>query len=663
MGWPSQLSYIKKINSYWDKFVSSGSSEGIDVRPDILQSWQRSYQNGVAHLRLEAPTELSPDQLEQERQANTHLIAAAIPILDDLAQLLHGSGQVLLLTNARTTIIEMRADSLGFKRATELNLKPGSNISEASRGTTAPGLATLEHRPFTVFAAEHYCEAPKKWSCTSAPILPAVGQTLQGTLTLAGRYMIPHNHSPGLILSAARVIEERLLQQYWQYRSEVLLAYTESSLRMRADLIVATDHYGNVLEASTYHHPLLLEHQASLSMIPEVQVGIQRLLNNPDLARSQMDRVEAPLVKRKYQLTYRSIIKNSTFYGLLLFAHSSSDHRSNQRSVSTSLGKPLSNQHPAGNMPPAHALVGSAPAFQHALNLALRAATSNAVILLEGETGAGKEGFARAIHHASSQQYGPFVAVNCGAIPKELIASELFGYAPGAFTGASQQGHSGKFEAANGGTLFLDEVSELPLEMQTYLLRVLQEREVIRLGSHQPTPVNIRLVSATQRNLAQCVAEGYFREDLYYRLNIIEIKIPSLRERPEDLPYLIMHFLNTFGCPNLSIQEETLHALQSYAWPGNVRELMNVVERSTVLGPDIDAVFLEYVQSRTTAVAAKTESPQQDLFNGDRIAQTLAVHDGNVTLAARKLGVARSTIYRYLKENQLTLNRHLQSPD
>jgi transcriptional regulator of acetoin/glycerol metabolism len=660
MGWSNQLSHIKKINSDWGKFITSGDMEGVQVRPHILRSWQRCYTSGVSPMRWEAPTELNPAQLKEELQCNWSLVEAASPILKELGQHLNGTGQILILTNARATIIDVVGDQLAFKRAAGVNLQPGSNISETSHGTNAPGLAIAERQPLTVFASEHYCEGPKEWSCTSAPILYAIGQKIQGTLTLSGRYMVPNDHSSGLIISATRVIEERLFQQYLQRRSEVLMAYTESILRIKADLIAALDHNGSLLEVSSYQHPLLAIDSSAPAMIPDLQTCIQRILSNPMLACTQMDRIELPDHQR-YTLTYRAIFKNQTFYGLLLFAHTAAPRRPTRHSSGKSDGALVSGEAPGSlDNAPFHRLVGSSPTFKQALELAMRSAVSKAAVLIQGETGVGKEGFAQAIHQASSRSQGAFVAVNCGAIPKELIASELFGYAPGSFTGALAGGSSGKFESAHNGTIFLDEVSELPLDMQPYLLRVLQEKEITRLGTHKPIPIDTRVISATQCDLQQLVAKGRFRQDLYYRLNIVEIKVPPLRERPEDFPHLIIHFLDTFGLSGTPIREETLQALITYHWPGNVRELMNLIERASVLSQDADALLLEYVQSRLATGCPTPDSvnqPEQTALT-DRIAQTLAHCSGNVSLAAKELGIGRSTIYRHLKEKRLILDRN-----
>jgi len=227
-------------------------------------------------------------------------------------------------------------------------------------------------------------------------------------------------------------------------------------------------------------------------------------------------------------------------------------------------------------------VVGASPALQTVLSAVSKVAASDSTVLLTGQTGTGKELIARAIHKKSERRARAFISVNCAAIPQSLIASELFGHEKGAFTGALQR-HLGKFELAEGGTIFLDETGELPMETQVALLRVLQEREIQRVGGTQSIRVNVRILAATNRDLQKAIAAGTFREDLFYRLNVFPIHVPPLRDRKEDIPMLVEYFIDRFarkaGKDIRSIDKQSLELLESYSWPGNIRELQNVVER------------------------------------------------------------------------------------
>lgn len=294
-------------------------------------------------------------------------------------------------------------------------------------------------------------------------------------------------------------------------------------------------------------------------------------------------------------------------------------------------------------------VIGKAPAFLGALKLAEKAAKTDLNVLLTGETGTGKEVFSRTVHNNSSRAGGPFIAVNCGAIPRELIASELFGYAEGAFTGASRQGYPGRIEQANGGTLFLDEIGDAPYEVQVGLLRALEEGFVNRLGSVRPKPVNVRVLAATSRNLDALIQDGTFRKDLYYRLSGININIPPLRERKEDIPLLVDYYLDSVRKKTgrqFVFSADLIHLLLKQDWPGNIRELKNTVERLTGLTDDevIDReLFLQLIPCKNTRKI--------------NLIETLREANGNVSRVAQKLGKSRLTIYRWMKEYGIKAER------
>lgn len=302
------------------------------------------------------------------------------------------------------------------------------------------------------------------------------------------------------------------------------------------------------------------------------------------------------------------------------------------------------------------------PQMKETIEVARMAARSSSNVLIEGESGTGKELFAQAIHNASKRSAGPFVAVNCGAIPRELIASELFGYSEGAFTGAKKGGNPGKFELADGGTLFLDEIGDMPLEQQVALLRVIQEKSVSRIGSNQVIPVDVRIICATNKNLLELMQTGRFRQDLYYRLNVINLRILPLRERKEDIPLLFQHFLQQMNQEgNQLSQQDVIEHLLSYDWPGNVRELQNVVERFVHLEhmPDrswhhhIGQTLLPTRQNDDGNLSiqqahARYKNEQLEKQR-QQIVRLLEVHQGNVSKVAKEMGISRSTLYRKMK--------------
>ena len=306
-------------------------------------------------------------------------------------------------------------------------------------------------------------------------------------------------------------------------------------------------------------------------------------------------------------------------------------------------------------------MVGHSDALAYALDMAARAAQSDVTVLIHGETGTGKELVARGIHCSSHRKGKPFVTINCGAIPKDLLESELFGHVKGAFTGAAAH-KKGKIESAEGGTMFLDEIGELSMDLQVKLLRLIQEHELEKVGEIGRTKVDVRIITATHRDLLAMVADGSFREDLYYRLNVVPIELPPLRDRAEDIPELVQHFFQTArdkqGRPKLKLPMALLPYFSAYRWPGNIRELENVVERLVVLASSDEITFEDLPESLRKQQPAlgtlQLELPAHGIsleaVEKELIAQALSRFQGNQTQAARYLDLSRKTlIYRMEK--------------
>jgi transcriptional regulator, propionate catabolism operon regulatory protein len=304
-------------------------------------------------------------------------------------------------------------------------------------------------------------------------------------------------------------------------------------------------------------------------------------------------------------------------------------------------------------------MVAKSKSMESLLSLARKYALTDSTVLLQGESGTGKEMLAQGIHLASRRKTGPFVAINCAALPENLLESELFGYEEGSFTGARKGGKPGLFELAHHGTIFLDEMGELPLVLQARLLRVLQEREVMRIGGNTVIPVDVRIIAATNRNLVDQVHKGLFREDLFFRLAILVLRIPPLRERAEDIPYLIEAFLRDWNRTNtLKLSEEDIRKLQNYSWPGNVRELNNFIERAMVLletGESIDLfdsnlwINAEKQSVDKRNIPFETMAPAMEETEEEYIKRVLKEEGGNIGQAAKRLGIHRSTLWRKLK--------------
>ncbi|WP_338471155.1 sigma 54-interacting transcriptional regulator [Niallia sp. XMNu-256] len=303
-------------------------------------------------------------------------------------------------------------------------------------------------------------------------------------------------------------------------------------------------------------------------------------------------------------------------------------------------------------------LIGKSPAFIEAKEQARKAAKSDSNVLILGESGTGKELFAHSIHNDSKRSMGVFIKVNCAAIPAELLESELFGYEEGSFTGAKKGGKIGKFEAADGGTIFLDEIGELPLHMQVKLLRVLQEKEIERVGSTRSVPIDVRIMAATNRNLEEMVEKGEFRLDIYYRLKVMTIHVPNLSERPEDIKLLVHHFLRKFqrlmSKSVEDISDHTLRSLSSYSWPGNIRELENTIERALNMVDEGEVITSDHLPEeisgykRPTTKLTLAEIMEETERN--TIIHYLEMVNGNKTETAKVLGISRTTLYEKMNK-------------
>lgn len=310
-------------------------------------------------------------------------------------------------------------------------------------------------------------------------------------------------------------------------------------------------------------------------------------------------------------------------------------------------------------------MIGSGKAFNEVKKVAQKAARSDMSVLLTGETGTGKEVFANAIHYSSDRKKQPFIRINCAAIPAELLESELFGYAEGSFTGAMKGGKKGKFELADKGSIFLDEIGDMPLTMQSKILRALQEKEIEKVGSYTTTPIDVRVIAATNKNLEEKVRNKTFREDLYYRLNVINIEIPPLRDRPEDIPLFAEYFLKELNRKyktDICLSSEVMLKLKTYSWPGNIRELNNTIGRAyalvdedIILTAHLPATILTRFHLQSMIASHRSLNVLVDNFEREIIISYLEKNDHNCAKTAEELGIHRTTLYNKIEKLDIKL--------
>ncbi|MCP8465518.1 sigma-54-dependent Fis family transcriptional regulator [Pseudomonas sp. ZM23] len=597
------------------------------LREEIDASWRRSLGHGLdcaSGTEQALDTRIEPDVL---LAGNRLLLDAATPELDYLQQR-QGHDGVIILANADATILSVEGARERMQSKGLADIVQGACWSEASRGTNALGTALVEKRATQIDCGEHFLDRLSRFSCTSVPIEGPQG-TLLGVLdmTREGPLSGPRE-SLSLLSLAVFQIEARLFAVSHPGQVVIAFHYRRQYLDSAWQGLLALGLDGKVLAVSGQACQLLGANRESL-------VGRR----SEDLLGLRGDQ----LLARLYQGGVGSL---QTPKGELFYKTLQAPLRSHAVPVSARAPRPA-----AG--PDLDALAGNHPRYARALRMARQGLVNELPVLLLGETGSGKEVVARALHQASARSDKPFVAVNCAAIPEGLIESELFGYRDGAFTGSRRGGMVGRLQQAHGGTLFLDEIGDMPLALQARLLRVLQERKVAPLGAGEEQDIDVALICATHRDLKRLVEEKHFREDLYYRVNGISVKLPALRER-EDLAELAAGVLARLGAPKVKLSTELLALLREYHWPGNIRQLEMVLRTALAMREEgEEELGLEHLPDSTLDELSAGERPQSGSIRENElelIRQALERHQGNVSAAADALGISRATLYRKLKQ-------------
>ncbi|HEX3012135.1 MAG TPA: sigma-54-dependent Fis family transcriptional regulator [Syntrophomonadaceae bacterium] len=657
---------LSRIKKAWLKFVASGQLDGTEINPDIAASWIRSRRTGVDPYDGACKHILPEPALLELIEKYRFIIDLARPFMTNLYRFVKGSGFIVMLTDNEGHVLETLGDAETLYQASGLNFVRGALWTEEEVGTNAIGTALVLQRPIQTSEAEHFCQKHHAWTCSAAPIFDETGKLL-GILDVSGPSEMTHLHSLGMVVAAVEAIQEQIQVQQKNRQLYIANIRLHNIINTISDGVIIVDSHGIVTGVNPAAQDMIGEANTQIlgSQINELvmhEVANRLLVNNEAYTE-----VEVSLNTKGGKISCLSsgtpiADEKGTVDGAAIFLR--------QMQRVQKLVNRLSGAQATYHFKD---IIGTSKEISSTLKLASAAAGGVYNVLLEGESGTGKEVFAQAIHNRGLRKNGPFIAVNCGAIPRELIGSELFGYVEGAFTGARKGGRPGKFELASGGTLFLDEIGDMPLEQQVTLLRVLQEKKVVRIGGDKVIPVDVRIICATNKNLAEEVAKGNFRRDLFYRLNVVSIRIPSLRERREDIPLLFNYFKDKIAAEwNVSFKtadQGVVEVLKQYDWPGNVRELQNIVERimSTVDGDEINVEHLTtilkgmninsnsfHVIKSGEPINRQNRKKIKALAERERILSLLSEHGGNVSQVAREMGVSRNTLYRKMHDYSIT---------
>lgn len=661
---PAINRYQDHVFPTWKEFIT-GKNQTVAYRAPIVESWDRCRRAGVNPYDTAIHPGLDAAKLHAVLANRQDLIKIAKPFMVNLYKFVQGSGFVVVLADENGCIMETFGDEDTLHNPMTNNFFRGASWREEEAGTNAIGTALVIKEPIQVSGAEHYCQKHHCLTCSAAPILDNSGRII-GILNMSGASYASHLHTLGMVVAAAEAIMAQLdIRRKNREMSLVNKRFTNIFNTM-SDGVLMVDSNGAINQLNPAARDILCRTEAELLGTPIDRIfGSKASLTKQMLqGRESFEDVEIMVDTRK------------NMFHALATGEPLTDEQGNVIGGVIILRPIKQIQNMVNRFSGYHAtlqfsnIIGKSVEILEAVRMASMAAPTSSNILLQGESGTGKEIFAQAIHNRSEQRNGLFVALNCGVIPRELIGSELFGYVEGAFTGAKRGGKAGKFELASGGTLFLDEISDMPLEQQVALLRVLQEKTVTRIGSDRMISVNVRIICATNKNLLQEVEKGTFRKDLYYRLNVIAISIPPLRNRGTDITMLFQHFLAKMGRDRgceFQAEPEVMQYLQEYDWPGNVRELQNMVERAVSL-TESEIITLAhlpaeiYTPQRQTPPPEQTTRASQGLNVGreqrrklleqaerQRILVLLSKHGGNVSMAARELGISRNTLYRKIR--------------
>lgn len=667
--------YQKHLHTVWWHFIRGEACDCSFMPPEILHSWERSRKAGVDPLGI-VNTILSSDLLNMKINNNMKLIEVARPYMEKLYSIIRGTDSYTLLSDKEGYILDYLGDQkiVASSQATT-HLVPGACRQETVAGTNAIGTALYLRRPIQICGNEHYCKKHQIYTCSCAPILDRNGNLI-GAVNVTVLKELAHPHTLGMVLSASDSIAKELELTEAMHNIERISAQRNSIIEHMPSGLFLLTKTNRVSQVNTHalnmfglsYEQIIGQNLFDYLSIDEGESGVRVFKKEQYNEEVSVRRLNSNSRPKTYRLSVHFVkdSQGTVTETLLRFNKTELIHKL----VNTVGG--YTAHYSFDN------IIGNSRPVKEMIHACKKAAEHSSNVLILGESGTGKELVAQAIHNAGPSSDGPFLAINCASIPNSLVESELFGYEKGAFTGADRNGRPGKFEMADGGTIFLDEIGDMPLDIQAALLRVIQTREVVRIGGKYPRPINLRIIAATNQDLQQQIENKTFRSDLYYRLNVFTIHTPSLRERgSEDIRLLSNYFLNTYNRDKLrqfQIAPEVFPILEAYRWPGNIRQLENVIERAVNLCDDENIITtanlpnevlyntddtldtIHPIQSTETVSLSHTET--RDIRENEKnlICSALQETGGNMTKAARALGMNLRTLYRRLDKYKIDIS-------
>ncbi len=630
----------------------------------IQASWNRCVQEYGLEPCMRRDVERVTDQNVRElRSRMEEILFESDSLVEHLRHVARDADYCLLLSDATGIVVQGYADTSASRELAEEGLATGSRWNESMVGTNGIGTCIVSRRPVTVAGQAHYNHTLKGFTCTAAPIFAPDGRVV-AVLDFSGRSVANSSEcsfAQHIVREAAQSISTALFRKCHQNSCIVALSREPESMPLALNALIATDEAGRLLGAT----------QEALSFLGVAELADLGGLHIQDLWRIALEDLK-PLASHNVRL---SGTDGTDFYVTTFLP------KRKARSVAAQPGKTAQKTRSGSKTEPLalDRVAGSDPKMLRNVELCRKLLDRDIPLLLLGETGVGKDTFARAIHLESNRANKPYVAVNCAAIPDTLLASELFGYAPGTFTGGLKAGRIGKIAASNGGTLFLDEIGDMPIDLQAHLLRVLEEREVSPLGASEAIPVDVRIISATHRDLPQLVEAGRFRRDLYYRIKGAQVTVSPLRER-SDIADLVMRIVEDEQGSDetkIAFAPEVQELFADYRWPGNIRELRNVIR--WILSVHSDPIItLDHLpeellawslQPRRDAARPVSDAAMElpgdatlelacERIEREKIIDALKATKWCITTAASDLGVSRATLHRKIRKYDILSPNH-----
>ncbi len=684
--------YQERLKVAWESFIHNEEYDYSFMRPEVLASWERSREAGVDPLGMNTAL-LNEVELEERIRTNQELIDIVHPYVENLYSIVSkGSGFYILFCDKDGYILDLVGDDDIIEHGkTHSLLVIGANRGESTVGTNAIGTCIVDKKPIQLWNEEHYKSRHKDYVCSGAPFFDKDGNVL-GCLAITGRYQDVHPHTLGMVTSAVDGISKELRIREAYDKIEHISAQRNSIIEsMTSGLMLLNQsfHITHVNNVALQMLGLQSDKIMGKNMFSILSFDED---NSED---ENIDYISKEVYNKESSIYFIGSNQPPQRFNISVSFVRGTDGskegtvvRFNEAKTINRLVNKISGYNSHYTF---QSILGDSPIMRDMVDLCKRAAASNSNVLILGESGTGKELIAQYMNNQSPCAAGPFVAINCAALPKSLVESELFGYEKGAFTGASKEGNPGKFELADGGTIFLDEIGDMPLDVQVSLLRVIQTREIVRIGGKYPKPINVRIIAATNRNLEEAIASKTFREDLYYRLNVLTINVPPLRARGQDVSLLANAFIEKYNLSKgrtIKISDDAMALLLSYSWPGNIRELENAIERAVNITAG-DVIQVEHLppalltpkdnghHQRGPTPMGQTGLPGGSPFGtpgqgfpysnvlggemrmpSDDIVYALQRCGGNVTEAAKMLGISRRTLYRKMEKYDIDCEQY-----